>query len=711
AVFKKPAIAYLGIVITVFSFLMMQTSAEGSGFTTTNLTLDAFAYVPVSQQIMEMPLSVRNYGYLDFSGPLLYNRLLWGAIALILFFVGFWRFSFKGYANSSKGRPKAVAATAPAAATRVDFPPVQKSFGPATMFRKLWYQAGLELSNIIRPFGFRIIAGLLVLMCVLQNLVWNFSFFIGPTVPVTSTMTSFRLANGVILVMLFMIWAGELFFKERTVGIWPITGALPVPVWVSQSAKLLAMFGVALIINLIFLVSSIGTQVIMGGGADIDLGLFAHDYLGYAFGWLTHCFYISLVFCLAGLTGKRFVTHVVAVGYFFLLIMVYEFGLVEDLRYGFGFTPGVEDYSEMNGYGIFSTGAFWFALMWLIIATIMVLIGVLSWDRGLARTLGAKLSWKSKQLNWGGKLAIPVLLLAFFGLQSFVYRQVSGLENFESSAKADATAAAYERAYRYLEDRPGAVYGALDLDLELYPEERRADYTLRAELANSSSRPIDTLILSLPEKVSLLKANTAGGEVTILLDDEHDVARLVLPTALDSMAKLELALSKTFRGFPQGDPQASLAYQGAFASLDEYLPVLGYDQDKRLDENRTRRAEGLEVLPSLLPNQNDTTGLSADTYRPDARPLAGTLRLGVPADHTPVAPGIVITDETANGRRTVTFRISDPAPANWHLGSAVYEALGEPGTGVVYHQPGHDYNVSAYRSNLELATDFVREQL
>ncbi|MEM9928704.1 MAG: hypothetical protein AAF840_02690 [Bacteroidota bacterium] len=719
-IFKKPAAGYLVVFATVFSFLMMETSSEASGYTTMNLTLDPFAYVPVSKQIGEMPISLRNYGYLSFTGPLLYNRILWGSIAIIVFVIAYLRFSFKGYTNSTNKRPKSVSAPAPAVATAgIILPKVQKAFGAATMLHKLWHQAGLELSNIIRPTNFRIIASILVLMCVLQNLIWNFSFYIGPTVPVTSTMTSFRLANGVILVMLLMIWAGELFFKDRTVGIWPITGALPVPVWVSQLAKLLAMYGVALIFNLIFLVSSIGTQVALGGAAEVDLGLFIHDYLGYAFGWLTHCFYISLVFCLAGLTGRRFLTHVVGVGYFFLLIIIYEFGLVEDLRFGFGFTPGVEDYSEMNGYGIFSTAAFWYALMWFTIAVVMVLVGVLTWDRGLARRAGAKLSWKSKQLNWGGKLAIPVLLLLFIGLQSFIYQQVSGLDNFESSSAADAAAADYERTYGHLQAAPSMVYTALDLELNLFPAARHANYSVRAELTelpslgNSKPTATDTLFLSLPGKVVLTQSKINGTAIDPILDDRHDVAALVLPSASDTSTVLELELTKTYRGFPQGDPQAPLAFQGAFAGLEEYLPVIGFDRSKRLEANRTRRAAGLEVLPSLLPAQHDAAAIQKDAYRPDAAPLVGTIRLSVPAAHTPVAPGTIVSDQTDSDRRIVTYRVDKPVPLHWYLGSANYTAVrsSESTSFSIYHQPGHHYNVAAYAKHLRTSKEFVTKKL
>jgi len=295
AVFKKPAAAYLLIFATVVSFLMMQTQAEASGHTPFNMVFDAFAYVPVNQQVLAMPLAERNTGFISLSGYLLMNRLFWFGLGAAALAIGYWRFSFKGFTNQKKAKAAAAftpaAGVTPRAASRA-LPKVEQSFGAASYLRKCLNLTVLEFKKIVRPVNFRIIAAVLILLCVLQNLIWNASVFIGPTAPVTSTMTFFRLSNGVFIILLLIIWSGELFFKDRTVNIWQITGVLPVPVWVSQLAKLFAMFGVALVLNLIFLFSGLVIQLLLDGASEVDLALYANDYLSYRWGWINHCFFI-----------------------------------------------------------------------------------------------------------------------------------------------------------------------------------------------------------------------------------------------------------------------------------------------------------------------------------------------------------------------------------------------------------------------------------
>ncbi|MEM7512974.1 MAG: hypothetical protein AAF388_18750, partial [Bacteroidota bacterium] len=596
--FRTPAAGYLAVFLTIIAFLLMESDAQLSGFTSLNMIGDAFGYVATHQQVSSMPIAERNTGFISMSGYLLTNRILWFSISLIVLAISYAKFSFKSFLMAGKKVKKEktifTADAAENSAKNFQLLPesLSLSFNNLAFFRKLWNLSVLELKNIVRPTSFKLIAGILILFAILQNLIWNANYYIGPQVPVTSSMTAFRVTNGVFLIMLLMIWAGELFFKDKVVNIWQITGALPVPVWVSQLSKLLAMFGVAFILNFIFMTCGIFSQIIQGGAATIDMGLFINDFFGYNWGWVNHCFYISLVFFLSGLTGKRFLTHVLGTGYFFVLLMGFELGLLEELRFGFGVTPGFEDYSEMNGYGMWKNASFWYFLTWLSLSVSFILMGVLFWDRGLARSVLSKLTFRSKQLVLPGKLAIPVLVVAFFFLQSFLVKQVNEEGNFEPTSVEETAAAEYERKYERLGALPHPTYTHLDMEVDFMPQERRATYMVSASLTNFSEETIDSLYLSLPEKVELISIFQGEKQLAISqVDKKHDMAIITLTTPMDTNAQvsIELEMVKHFTGFTQADPQAALMYKGSFASLEEYLPVLGYDSNKMLEENRTRK--------------------------------------------------------------------------------------------------------------------------
>ncbi|MEM9985584.1 MAG: hypothetical protein AAF804_10875, partial [Bacteroidota bacterium] len=491
-----------------------------------------------------------------------------------------------------------------------------------------------------------------------------------------------------------------------------ITDALPVPVWVTQLSRLLAMFGLALVFNAIFMLAGIVSQVALGGAAAIDWQLFFTDFFGYQLGWINQCFYIILAFFLAGLTGRRFLSHVLGVGYFFMLIVAFEFGLMEELRFGFGFAPGVEDYSEMNAYGIWTKASFWYFLTWLSLCVAMVLLGVLFWDRGLAKSLLQKLRFQGTQLNWAGKLAIPLALVGFFFLQSFIVRQVNELDNFSSSAEEEATSAAYERSYRHLKSLPQPVYAHLEGDIAFYPEARNADCEFTAYLRNLTSIVIDTLYLSFPEKVRLKELRWNEQSVTDYeLDETHDVLILPLPSPLDSLgkARLDLRFRKGFEGFSQGDPQEALVFRGSFGSIDDYLPFIGYDDGKQLDENRTRVSEGLTRLTSLMPAIDDSAALRRDSYRPDALPMISQWNLSTDANQQLVGPGKLTRTWVEADRRYATFAVESPTSLRAFFGTAPY-VLDEQSAATLYYWPDHTYNVARYQSLIQAASAFIAQQ-
>ena len=212
-------------------------------------------------------------------------------------------------------------------------------------------------------------------MVFMQNVLFNSNYYISAEVPLTSNMTFFRLPWGVFIVMLLMIWSGELFFKERTVKVWQITDALPVPVWVTQLSKFMASCGLAFVLCMSFVAIGLVSQTLLGGASLIDLKQYAIDVFGYRWGFVNFVFEIALVFFIAGLTGNRFLTHILSVGIFLFLVISFDMGLMEQIRYGFAMTPGVEDFSEMSDYGILKPSANWFALLWGVLSVAFVMLG------------------------------------------------------------------------------------------------------------------------------------------------------------------------------------------------------------------------------------------------------------------------------------------------------------------------------------------------
>lgn len=713
---RRLAAGYLVVFGTVIAFLLMQTVSEASGITPALAIGDPFGYVSTDGLTGQMSLEERNFGYLPFTGYLVLNRALWFSIAIVAFLLSYFKFSFKSFGNKVGSKKKTlkdvyVAQTESLKATLIP----KLSFSTGDFIKKLWTLAKLEFQNITRPMSFKMIIGIIVLMEILQSLMWNASFYIGPTMPLTSTMTLFRLSFGVFIMMLIIIWSGELFFKDRVVKISAITDTLPVPVWVTQFSRFLALAGMAFILAFSFMAVGVIVQVLKGGASLMEVGLFAYDMLGYNWGWLTYVLWIAVVFFIAGLTGNRFLTHILSVGSFLLIILAFELGLAEQVIFAYAAVPGLEDYSEISEYGIWYTSAVWYFLMWTLAAITFVLLGIYLWDRGAGKSWLTKLSLRGKQLNLMGKVGIFAALIAFFVLQSFIVKNVNKKGNFIPSATLEELDATYERTYGYLAERAHPKYAHLDLQFNFYPEKRKASYVADVLLINPSDRRIDTLFLNTKHAVAINSVYQEGEMLQIVRRDSVQRVfgfALSKPMFPKDTAFVQLKMIKDYKGFTQSgaDPQADLMANGSFGAIAEYLPVIGYDSGRELDENRVRYDQGLAKWESRYPEIRDTKALMENPFAPDALRVTGSITISTSENQVPFAPGRLLSTSTKKGRTSRTYEIGSPTYFNWYLGSAkvAQKTFNSGKTGIsVYASPKHPFNIDLYGKALEKGIDYL----
>lgn len=714
--FKKTSAGYLAAFLLVMLFLVMQVSYEGSDTTSPMYSyFDPMGYVAVQYYYEFMPTEQKNTGLIELTRYLLANRILWFTITAIVFYLGYRKFSFKHFVaipSKSKTVNNAVSNIVVSNKTQKLISP-NLSFKTSDFVKKLFTLSKLEFLKIVRPVSFKIIVGILMLMIFLQNILFNANYYIGDEIPLASNMTYFRLAWGVFIIILLMIWSGELFFKERIVKIWQITDALPVPVWVTQLSKFIASCGLAFVLCVSFVAIGIFTQLILGRPDLIDFKQYIIDVFGYRFGFVNFVFEIALVFFIAGLTGKRFLTHILSVGYFLFLIISFDMGILEELRYGFALTPGVDDFSEMSGYGILKTSANWFALLWTILSIVLVLLGVLFWQRGTPKKWYKKIV--EHQLSIPSKIITILFLGGFFALQFYIHKNVYANGNFKLSAVKEAESADYEKTYKYLERKLHLKYKTVDLKLDYYPNKKMVAYNAVIGL---SSKPRDTLFLSFKDAIKVNKILLNKQPLILVHNDTtHHVLGYVIPTSIanDSIFSLTLNASKKYEGFSQKELQSDITSNGSYASIKEFLPTFGYDNNKELDENRKRSDNGLAKLESRMAPIDDAIALTQHAITEDAEKVTGSITISTPKGQTAVAPGIFVAKEEKDNRTYATYRIETPNLFNWCVGSATYKKFVDDTIAntnyQIYAKPSHTHNIEIYKDAIIKALVYFKNTL
>ncbi|MEM9151977.1 MAG: hypothetical protein AAGB19_16195, partial [Cyanobacteria bacterium P01_F01_bin.3] len=738
---RRMMAVYATITTIVLIFVVGESASENSPHTDLLSIIDPFGYIYAKYQLDLMSVADKNSAFLPLNGVYWTNRALWIGISLVLFAITYARFNFKRFLEAPGIKSKIREANDGLLADnlqqpinsleqtinslerpinsldhRIEIPKVSFGQGAWHSLVKTLRLTWLEFSNVTRPASFKLIMGTFVVLVLAQNLVWNSTYYIGHQYPVTSGMTSSRLINGFMMIIILMILSCELFFKDRKANLWQISGATSAKVWELQLPKLFAMFGVAFLFATTLFLGGVFSQLIQGF-TDIDWLLYLQDIFGYMWGWLNYLFYICLVFVIASLTGHRFLTHCLAIGYYLFVIISFDLGLVENIRVIYGGLPGYDDYSEINRYGIFSIAGFWFFLLWFCLASFFVFVGLHFWRRGVAQSFVGRLLGRGGEIPLAAKMAALLPLIGFVLVQVIIEREVYQKRNYIPTAQLEAEAAAYEKTFYNLLSGHDVRPAVAALQIDLFPSERRAVTTASLELRNAGEQPVDRLYFNVDSFSEITAFDISGRSVEQLERDSilgmttYSIEPSVAP---GSLIKVELAVQRQYTGFSQsGDfPQGDLAANGLL--YEEILPVIGYDEDKALDAERLRQIHDLPPI-DVGRDEVGTSDFSAD-FLTDFTLVGDMLDLIVTTevDQTPFAPGQLIDRSIEAGRQKAIFRLNGEGAPQIFVGSGRYaeREVDIEGVRVTYqYHPANAFNLEAFDTCIAQTLRYIREQL
>ncbi|WP_146052668.1 ABC transporter permease [Aquimarina sp. I32.4] len=715
---RKLYSSYLGILTITILFVIF----EGVSHTSTNIELieilDPISYVYVAEALDVIPTHAKNTAFLPLTTTYFINKGLWLSLAFIGLFLAYKRFSFSYFIEKKPGKLNSTQNThnknlASEIRTNV-LPKVQLVYTQREYLAKFFRLAKLEFLNLVRPKSFKIVFGIILLLFLLQNFLFNASYYIGPEHPITTNMTQNRLILGVFIIILIMFWTGELIFKEKTTNLWQITDTLPIPVWVRLLSKYTAMAGVAFILGLAIVISGVITQLAYGF-TNIEWSLYAEDVFGYKFGWLTYLSMMTLPFFVAGITGKRFLTHIVSIGFFIFTIIAFELNVIEDHRLGLLVgVPGLEDYSEIGGYGTYSSTSFWFFSMWGVIAIFFMLSAIYFWKRGNKQDWIKKLTLRGEQLNWGGKIASIGCLILFFVLQSFISKNIE--DNYKTIAAEEAEQAAYETKYKYIEAYAQPIINTIDIAVDLYPKDRKIEYTTHYTLKNESNSSIDTLYINLSDYTTIQELSVNS---TILSshweDQEHYIYAYPLSKTLlpNNEVQFYIKASKQYKGLSTIDPQTDITYNGSVINRDLF-PQFGYNHKKELDENKKRRGVGLEKIQSKMNAVTDIKALNQNYFSKDAHKVTGKITVSTSIDQQPLSIGKIEKRWSDTNRNYVRHTIDTPTDFNINIASAAYvntKVTYKDIDTYIWYKKTNGFNIDTYKKAIIDGLQFIEKNI
>ncbi len=684
---------YASIIGTAVLYGVASSLAEGMDTQAWAGLLDPFGVRAASIATRYWSVFEKNTQVIPLEGIFLWNRVVWLGVAFACLAFAYVKFNFTVGKGSEARKP--IDATPHAV---VPLPRTQPSFKRAAQLAAIVKLEAVATFKSI-PFLMLLVGGIVLVVGNTFDNDW-----LGASYPVTRKMVDvIRSAFAVFALLIAAFYAGDIAWRERTLRLHEVSDAMPVPTWLQWTAKFLSLLLVILSTVAVAVLTAVAVQAI-GGYYHFEFALYAESIFvvfGTRLALIAGLAFLMQIFFnhkLAGLIG-------IAV-YFVLNLMLPTVGF-ERLFYRFASAPPYA-YSDMNGYGHFVAPLFWTMLYWILCVALLFAVGHLFWVRGTETGLRQRMRIARGRLTRPVATAIVVLAGGFAATGVYIYYNSAVLNTYRSTGELEASAAAMEKKYKRYQDTPQPRIVAVKANVDIHPERRAVFIDGSYQAVNRTGLPIrDVLVNWSWRKLTSFEASIPNAKVS--LDDPGLGYRLfTLAEPLQPGASLTFHFRAAYesKGFVDGASNTSVVANGTFLNNRDYFPHLGYNSRDELEEERGKY--GLPPLERQKP-PGDPRGRAENAFARGSDWVSFDTTVSTSADQIAVAPGDLLREWTANGRRYFHYRTAAPIKGLWAYLSARYAVKRDRWRGVeieIYYHPDHAYNVERMVFAIKKSLDY-----
>jgi ABC-2 type transport system permease protein len=652
-------------------------------------------------------------------GVFLYNRLLWITVGLLALGAVWALFpmSVEALTARSQGRRAARAkqqelteALPVRSLVAAGLPRIHQSFTPGTTFAQYLSLSRLRLRNIFRDIPFWALVTLLLAFGI------NNGYFAGRVAeqnvwPVTYLMV--QAVEGSALLFLFIVaglYAAELLWRERDTHFDGIHDALPM----RESTDWLSRFTAVLVVEIILLAFAMLIGVLM----QTFLGYHHYELLQYVKELYIVTFpqivaFTLLAFFVQTVVSNKFVGYAILIGLFVLMPILYSFGW-ENTLYLVGQTP-TYIYSDMNGYGHFVPALFWSIIYWLAITAVLGVVSIALARRGAEDSLRAR---ARQALLLAPRLAPLALLFAVIAAGAggwYFYNAHVLNEYLDSKARRDIQAD-YERKFKQYENLLQPKVTAVDATINIYPDRRSFDGSVRMTLENKTNQPLTQIHITDQKKsVTNVQFDRAFHLVSSAPRNIYSIYALEQPLAPGETVTLTCNVGHQTRGFRDGNELPEFAYNGTFFDSD-YVPYIGYNTNVEVDDPRRRREEHLPPLEEMAHRGDPVHSVNNVFFRGESDWVTYHTVVSTSSDQIAVAPGYLQREWQANGRRFFEYSMGSThildffayISADYQVKKETYHGPNGDVALEVYYDPAHTYDVDDMLASSRAGLDYYQ---
>jgi ABC-type transport system involved in multi-copper enzyme maturation permease subunit len=704
---------YLGGLALFMLGTLAEDLTNGLGGPTFQALLSPVGAGAITQTTQFWTPVEQNSRLIGWPAVMLMNRALWIGIAALMFGLLVARFRFAhpgGVARRRWWRRVTLMDTAPDRLA-----PIQGLTTTAAR-RSFDFWARVQQTMAVAMRAWREIAATKAFLFILAGamvVVFAAGWDVGTEVYGTDTWPVTHLIAGTVMssflppviALIIAVFAGELVWREREVGMADIAAVAPVSNGVALVGRFLALVAMLAVLQVAFMGAGMILQALQGYTRfEVDV------YLKLLFGikLVDYVLLAALAMAVHVVVNNKYLGHLIVVMYFVSTMLSGLLGINHAMLV-YGSDPGWV-WSDLNGLAPFIEGLVWFRLYWAAWALLFALLASLFWVRG--RELGPRrrLAIARQRLQGGALRAAAVALTLVVSLGGFVFYNTNVINDFRTPDEIAEGKAEYERKYKPFEDAPSPSLFAARMNVELYPAKRAAEVKGTFRLVNRTDRAIDSLhvLPSMQVETGAISFDRAARLVTNDSVLRYRIYTLERPLAPGDSIAMTFALEHRPRGFQNAGAPTDVTPNGAYIE-GNWLPMLGYSPGRELADDKKRHELGLP--PRKLPASAGDVETRAGT-NPVQLVDVETI-IGTDPRQTAITPGTLVREWNENGRRYFHYRTDQPIRYGGAVLSAEYAIRRDTARGVklaVYYHPTHDVNVDRMIRSMRASLAYYGEQ-
>jgi aminopeptidase N len=249
----------------------------------------------------------------------------------------------------------------------------------------------------------------------------------------------------------------------------------------------------------------------------------------------------------------------------------------------------------------------------------------------------------------------------------------------------------------------------VSLDVDIYPDEERVDTTGRYTIENRTAAPIEDIHIRWMRDTTLERLDLPHAQLRHeYAGFNYRIYALEPPLAPGARVDLRFSTVRRQRGFRHARNQTDIVGNGTFINNALVAPFLGMGREGLLTDRAERRKYGLP--PELRLPKLEDDGARANHYlRRDSDWVTADITVSTDADQLAIAPGYQVSEQVANGRRTVRYQTDAPIMHFFSIQSAAYAVKRDRWNDVdlaVYYHPSHEYNVDRMIEGMKRSLDY-----